>query len=116
VSGKLQKAGYTDAYRRMYPNPVTHPAITWPAGNISAKLQSLFFCPEADERDRIDFIYYSDNKGIKLENVAVVGPAASVEKGRIVSDKSFKDAIITPQAAWLSDHKGNLAVFTINRQ
>jgi endonuclease/exonuclease/phosphatase family metal-dependent hydrolase len=116
VSGKLQKAGYTDAYRRMYPNPVTHPAITWPAGNISAKLQSLFFCPEADERDRIDFIYYSDNKGIKLENVAVVGPAASVEKGRIVSDKSFKDAIITPQAVWLSDHKGNLAVFTINRQ
>ncbi|MDR1860245.1 MAG: endonuclease/exonuclease/phosphatase family protein [Bacteroidales bacterium] len=113
VSIKLQKAGYIDAYRQKYPNPLTHPAITWPAGNASAKLQSLFFCPEADERDRIDFIYYSDNKTITLENTGVVGPAASVEKGKIVSDKSFKDAIITPQAVWLSDHKGNLAVFKI---
>lgn len=113
VSIKLQKAGYVDAYRSKYPNPVTHPAITWPVGNTSAKLQSLFFCPEADERDRIDFIYYFDNNGIKLENIAVVGPAASVEKGQIVSDTSFKDDIITPQAVWLSDHKGNLAVFKL---
>jgi len=115
VSIKLQKAGYVDAYRRMYPNPITHPAITWPAGNTSAKLQSLFFCPEADERDRIDFIYYYDTKGIELESIAVVGPAASVEKGQIVSDTSFKDNIITPQAVWLSDHKGNLAVFKLNK-
>ena len=57
-SRMLYEAGFRDAYRSVYPNPVTHPGFTYPAGNKCAPVAKLTWAPEADERERIDFIYY----------------------------------------------------------
>jgi hypothetical protein len=112
VSVFLQKAGYIDSYRQLYPSAVTHPGFTYPAGNTAANLKSLHFAPEADERDRIDFIYYHPQQGVTLTEACIVGPAASVYYGKISPDTS-QDVFIVPKSVWPSDHKGNLAVFRI---
>jgi exonuclease III len=112
VSTLLLKAGYIDSYRQLYPSAVTHPGFTYPAGNEAANLKSLHFAPEADERDRIDFIYYHPESGVTLTDARIVGPAASVYYGKISPDTS-QDMFIVPKGVWPSDHKGNLAVFRI---
>jgi endonuclease/exonuclease/phosphatase family metal-dependent hydrolase/UDP-2,3-diacylglucosamine pyrophosphatase LpxH len=112
VSQMLQGAGYVDSYRSLYPNALTHPAFTWPAGNVSAKLRDLYFTPDADERDRIDFIYYHPQPGVKLTNAGIVGPSASVDHG-VITPSDSKDIFIEPESVWASDHKGNLATFRI---
>jgi exonuclease III len=112
VSQMLYEAGYIDAYRRLYPSALTHPGFTWPAGNTSARLEDLYPAPDADERDRIDFIYYHPQPGVTLSEACIVGPAASVVYGKIEADGT-DDVILEPQSVWPSDHKGNLAVFRI---
>jgi exonuclease III len=112
VSQMLEQAGYIDAWRRHFPDAVMHPGFTWPAGNEAATLNELFFAPEADERDRIDFIYYYPQPGVALSSIYIVGPTASVDHGEIAPDTP-DDAILTPEAIWPSDHKGNLATFRI---
>lgn len=108
----LKEAGYIDTYREFYPSAVTHPGFTFPAGNKDVSLSKLAWAPEADERDRIDFIYYYPTKGIQLKEAALVGPTQTVAYGKFVESDS-KDAIITPSAVWPTDHKGTLAVFNI---
>jgi endonuclease/exonuclease/phosphatase family metal-dependent hydrolase len=112
VSVMLQQSGYLDTYRRRHPNAVTHPGFTWPAGNVSAKLKNLYYAEDADERDRIDFIYYHPQPGVELMAANIVGPAASVCCGKIVPDDT-SDTIIQPTGVWPSDHKGNLVIFSI---
>ena len=111
----LHKAGFIDTFRKKYPNPVRVPGITYPAGNKWAKLKQLTWAPDADERDRIDFIYYSPgNSKISLKNSMLVGPSETVAYNEIV-ETPFDDYIFTPQCVWPSDHKGNLAIFKIRR-
>jgi hypothetical protein len=114
VSTKLQQAGYIDSYRSLYPNVVTHPAITWPAGNKDAKLERLFYAPEADERDRIDFVYYYPQAGVSVADVCIVGPKASINHGQMVTEDT-QDNLLEPRGIWPSDHKGNLLTLQINR-
>lgn len=113
VSLMLQQAGYIDAYRRLYPNPQTHPGFTWPAGNEDAPLEKLFFTPDRDERERIDFIYYHPQPNVRLTATSIVGPAASVERGKI-APSTAADRHVETLGVWPSDHKGNLAVFSIS--
>ncbi|MDR1335258.1 MAG: endonuclease/exonuclease/phosphatase family protein, partial [Tannerella sp.] len=47
VSQMLSEAGYIDVYRHFYPNVLTHPGFTWPAGNTSARLEDLYSAPDA---------------------------------------------------------------------
>jgi hypothetical protein len=115
ISLMLQEAGFVDFYRHLYPNALTHPAFTWPAGNVSAKLENLYYTPDADERDRIDFIYYHPQPGVKLTNAIIVGPSASVNHGTITPSDS-KDTFIESKGVWPSDHKGNLATFRISQE
>lgn len=112
VSLMLAQAGYVDAWRSLFPDAVTHPGFTWPAGNASAKRNDLFFTPDADERERIDFIYYYPQPGVALERICIVGPAASVDHGHIVPEPTT-DGLLEPDATWPSDHKGHLATFRI---
>lgn len=58
VSTMLAKAGYRDAYRVLFPNPLTHPGFTYPCYNPLADIQKLTWAPLSDERERIDLIYY----------------------------------------------------------
>lgn len=112
----LHKAGFVDSYRKKYPDAVKYPAFTFPAGNKAAekaKLEKLAWAPEADERDRIDFIYYhASPKTMTLKDCIIVGPAETVVRGKIVAPDS-KDKFLTPESTWPTDHKANLATFRI---
>lgn len=112
----LYEAGFKDAYREKYPDPVNYPGFTFPAGNKraeEAKLEKLAWAPEADERDRIDFIYYySVNDALSLQESVLVGPSETVLRGKIVENDS-KDPFFVPQGIWPTDHKGNLTTFRV---
>ena len=94
---------------------MTWPGITFPAGNEEARkagLNSLSWAPEADERERIDFIYYhSPSASFSVKSGTIVGPAATVIRDRIVKDRR-QDQVLEPDAIWPSDHRGNLIVFS----
>ena len=115
----LSKAGFKDAYREKYPNTVRYPGFTFPAGNKlaeEAKLEKLAWAPEADERDRIDFIYYHPLESmLSMKDSKLVGPSETVVRGKITENDS-KDKILTPSCIWPSDHKGNLAIFKIRKK
>lgn len=112
----LYEAGFKDSFREIYPNPVKNPGFTFPAGNKlaeDAKLEKLAWAPEADERDRIDFIYYrANNNSLTLKTCTLVGPGETVLRNEIVPNDS-EDTFITPKSVWPSDHKGNLATFAL---
>ena len=76
-SSMLYEKGFRDAYRTVYPNPVTHPGFTFPAGNRAVAVDKLTWAPEADERDRIDFIYYYPASFLAPKKAWVVGPESS---------------------------------------
>lgn len=108
----LAAAGYIDSYREIHPDPVQYPGFTFPSANKNVDISKLAWAPEVDERDRIDFIYYYPVDGIKLEAAKIVGPTESVYYGAI-GPHDAKDEFIEPNSIWPTDHKGNLAVFTI---
>lgn len=39
-----------------------------------ADINKLTWLPAKDERDRIDFIYYYKDSGLKLVNTQIIGP------------------------------------------
>ena len=108
----LHEAGYKDVYRELYPNAVTHPGFSWPAGNQAAPMEKLMWVPDADDRDRIDFIYYYPDKSLTLKEAALVGPKEDLCSGEIVDGKT-QDHFVEPQGIWPSDHKGVLATFEL---
>jgi endonuclease/exonuclease/phosphatase family metal-dependent hydrolase len=111
----LHNNGFLDAYRLKYPDPVKNPGFTWPAYNTDVELSKLLWAKEADERDRIDFIYYFPNKKIALNDVVIVGPVGTIVKGKVVETNFDQDRFVKPNAIWPSDHKGVLATFTIGK-
>lgn len=112
VSELLAKAGFIDSYRQLFPNPVTHPGFTYPADNPDADVSKLTWAPDADERERIDFIYYKLKKGVNIKNVAMVGPKGCIVRSKREKEQS-QDNFILPVGIWPSDHKAVLATFEI---
>ncbi len=109
----LYQAGFKDAYREKYPNAARYPGFTFPAGNKLAE-ERLAWAPEADERDRIDFIYYRPvNSAFALQKSVLVGPVETVLRGEII-DKDSKDKFFVPRGIWPTDHKGNLTTFKLS--
>lgn len=106
----LTQNGFKDAFREKYPNPVTHPGFTFPSDNPGVDVSKLAWAPDADERDRIDFIYYMPHKKLKLKDAAVVGPSKSIIRGQRAEENS-KDKFIQPKGVWPTDHKAVLATF-----
>lgn len=100
----LDESGYKDAYRVMYPSAVTHPGFTWVADNSDAKIEELAWAPKADERDRIDFVFYKGEK-LFVRDAAILGPKGSILRGKRVEEIS-QDKFIEPISVWPSDHKG----------
>lgn len=111
----LHEAGFKDTYREVYPNAVTHPGFTFPAGNKDADLKKLVWLPDVDERDRIDFIYYYPNPSLSLKEVIIVGPSQGILKGEII-DNDSNDRFLEPVGVWPSDHKGLLSTFLIKNE
>jgi endonuclease/exonuclease/phosphatase family metal-dependent hydrolase len=108
----LLDGGLVDSYRAAHPDPVKNPGFTWPAGNPDATVGSLTWAPKADERDRIDYVFFAPSSRLTLTSSEVVGPRASIVRSQRVDDDST-DAIITPVSGWPSDHKGVLSTFTV---
>ncbi len=108
----LEQAGFVDAYRQIYPNPVTHPGFTYPADNPLVDTQKLAWAPDADDRDRIDFIFYQPHPRLQLTDAAIVGPRGSIVRNERVQEQS-SDSIIPPATIWPTDHKAILATFKL---
>lgn len=114
VSSCLSANGFHDAYRVVYPDPVKNPGFTWPVLNKDAK-KVTSWAPEADERDRIDFVYYYDSERIAVRKAQLVGPDMTIEHGDPVHDPLSKDELIHPaNNIWCSDHRGLLITFGIS--
>ena len=64
VSVMLEKDGFKDTYREIFPNPVTHPGLTCPADCKDIALEKLVWSPKADDRDRIDLHPLRSIRGI----------------------------------------------------
>lgn len=111
----LTEAGYIDAYRTIYPDPVHYPGFTFPSENKDVDINKLAWAPDVDERDRIDFIYYTPANGIQLKDAKIVGPAGTVYYGKI-GPHDAKDEFIEPDGVWPTDHKGNLATFVLRNK
>ncbi len=114
VSVMLEKAGYKDSYREKYPDPVTHPGFTCPGDCPDIALEKLVWSPEADDRDRIDFIMYAPFEGLSLTDVMIVGPKGDILRGERVTENTA-DPIIEPQGIWPTDHKAVLATFQLTK-
>lgn len=112
LSTMLHDSGYQDSYRVIHPNPVTHPGFTFPANNLAVPVSSLACAPEVDERDRIDFIYYSPEEVLHAVDSRVVAPAGDILKNERVPADS-EDSFIEPAGGWPTDHKGVLSTFKL---
>ena len=106
----LHKAGFTDTYRKKYPNPVTHPGFTFAAYNKDVELSKLVWAPDADDRDRIDYIYYKSGNKVSLSTIDIVGPTETIRYGQEFKNDS-RDHFILPHSIWPTDHKGLFATF-----
>ena len=102
----LKVNGFTDSYRKMYPDVVKNPGFTWPSSY--SKNESTSWTPKADERDRIDFIYYK-GKGISVVKSAIIGPIDYYVKNKLSTKGTENDTFLASNLDWPSDHK---AVFT----
>lgn len=105
VSKLLAEAGFTDAYRAVYPNELTHPGFTFPADNVDVSPSRLSWTPLADERERIDFIHVKGRK-LRVMDAAIFGPQGSIAYGRRVANPTQCERFIQPLATWPTDHKG----------
>jgi hypothetical protein len=87
-----EEVGLVDAYRSVFPDPVTHPGLTWPAERPFVE----GYNPAADghAEDRIDLMYVSPD--ITVETIRIVGEAES----------QYSDLSVSP---WPTDHRGLLA-------
>lgn len=108
----LRDGGLVDAYRTVYPDPVTHPGFTWPADTPNVSVSQLAWAPEADERDRIDYIFFAPDDRLTLTDTRIVGPKGDIVRGARALPVSDEE-IFTPQTLWTSDHKGLQSDFVI---
>ncbi|WP_433761458.1 endonuclease/exonuclease/phosphatase family protein [Nocardia sp. CA-135398] len=108
---RLQEAGFIDAYRSMYPDPATHPGLTWPSDNVDVDVSELAWAPEADERDRVDYIF-ARGAALRLSAVGIIGPRGSIVRGTRRQEATQDNFFATP-AQWGSDHKGIFATYQL---
>lgn len=112
VSRMLENAGYVDCYRREFPNPVTHPGITFPSANPAVDLEKITWIPSVDRRERLDAIYFYPDAGIKLKKTYIQGPKAAMNgsKAEVLDNK---EPYLEPLKTWPSDHRAVVAEFEV---
>ena len=106
----LDNAGFIDAYRKIYPDPVTHPGFTFPADTPLVPIEKLAWAPDADDRERIDYIFYLPSDALVLKDITIRGPKGSIIRNKRELETS-EDPIETPEGIWPTDHKAVLAIF-----
>ena len=113
VSIELEKNGFLDSYRKMFHNPITHPGFTYPANNPAVPIKKLAWSPDADDRDRIDFIFYYPDNRIELLNSKIIGPKGDIVKNKRTLEPT-EDPIKVPLKIWPTDHKAIFSEFSIS--
>ena len=103
---KLHKNGFVDVFREFYPNEIENPGFTWPSATSKQKTTS--WTPLADERDRVDYIFYK-GKNIKIKDVAIVGPKETYVYNKVEITNTDREKFLANNLPWPSDHK---AVYT----
>lgn len=114
VSTMLAANGYIDTYRSFHPNSVTHPGITYPSDNPLMPTNKLSWTPKADERERIDFIYYAPFSGLTIKEAVIWGPDGSISRNERVKDDTL-DPFRIGEGVWPSDHKAVLVTFELKK-
>lgn len=101
----LTNNGFIDAFRNYFPDELNNPGISWPS--FVHGYGSTSWTPLADERDRIDFVFY---KGDSIQTVyaALVGPKESYDHDTITTSYTENENFIADSLAWPSDHKAVL--------
>lgn len=74
VTTILSQNGYLDAYRTLYPDPITHSGYTYSADCEGVPVEKLTWTAESDERERIDYIFYHLDSKLKIKNASILGP------------------------------------------
>ena len=92
TSTEMGKAGFSDSYRRIYPDEIKNPGLTW---SPKYKLDDPRTHP-----DRIDFVYFKSN-GLEVSDVKIVG-----------ENKENADIVVAP---YPSDHRAVVATFTLTK-
>lgn len=98
----------------MYPDPATHPGLTWPVNNKGIPVSDLAWAAEADERDRIDYIYYYPDSRFSLVDIKMVGPTGTIVRGERVAADTQEPIIDQAGEHWPSDHRGLLMTIRWN--
>lgn len=112
VSKMLEEEGYTDAYREVYPDPSTHPGVTYPADCPGIEVSRLTWAPESDERERIDFVHYLPYNGLSVTKAVIWGPKGSIKTSQRVEEDSH-DTFEAGEGIWPTDHKAVLVTFEL---
>ena len=91
VSAALERAGFRDSYREVYPDPVLRPGITWTSGTPPPRIR------RRETLDRIDW-------------VTVNGPATTLTS-RLVGEPNGPDVDLG--VPWGSDHRAVASTFDL---
>ena len=113
VSKLLYSNGFKDAYREKYPDAVNYPGFTFPADNKSADISQLTWAADADERERIDFIYYYPRNGLRVKDAKIAGPSGAIIRSKRINEKSNDFFISSNNDHWPTDHKGVFITFVL---
>lgn len=107
----LEREGFVDAYRALYPNAVTHPGFTFPADNPAVPEKRLTWTPLADERERIDYLFVrqpaSKQDRVRIDDCRIYGPRGTILYNAR-HEEHTADAFLPHQGIYPSDHKGLL--------
>ena len=111
ATSRLEAAGFGDAWRTLHPDPVKAPGITFPADNPDVAVNRLTWTPDADERERIDFLFYR-GEGLSPVRCALFGPAGTICRSRRTPLLTGED-LIRPLGTYPSDHMGLYCEFEL---
>ena len=88
----MKKAGFSDAYRTLYPDEMKNPGYTW---------SSFYkFDDPTTHHDRIDFVYFKGS-GLTVKDIRIVG-----------ENKKDADIVISP---YPSDHRVVVATLELSK-
>ncbi|WP_257002205.1 endonuclease/exonuclease/phosphatase family protein [Streptomyces sp. WZ.A104] len=109
----IEKAGFRDSYREIHPDPARSPGFTWPSDNAGVEPGQLTWAPKADERDRIDFVFYHPDRRLRLLDSVIVGPSTTIVRNERVRETG-RDRFWEPSWTWPTDHKAVLSTFRVS--
>ncbi|MEU7116120.1 hypothetical protein [Streptomyces sp. NPDC046182] len=74
---------------------------------------ALTWAPKADQRDRIDFVFYHPDRRIRLLGSVIVGLSTSIVRNERV-EESGREKFREPSWTWPTAHKAVLSTFRVS--